>query len=183
MQWGWVDLVIMGIIGLSVITGLLRGFVKELVALCIWVLAIGFAYNYAHSFDPWLKPYITDQSVRTAVGFIIILLASLIAGAIINMFLGMILKRSGLSGTDRLLGMGFGFLRGVFIVALLLMGIQMTSLPHQQYLKDSRLSSQFTPLVSWLKTMMPTFVKQVRAADKDNNLSDIADLSSSFLSR
>ena len=40
MQLQWVDLAIIAVIGLSVLTGLFRGFVKELVALCVWILAI-----------------------------------------------------------------------------------------------------------------------------------------------
>mgnify|MGYP006371064045 FL=1 len=46
LAFHWVDYVIIAIIGLSVITGLFRGFVKELIALTVWVLAIWLALNY-----------------------------------------------------------------------------------------------------------------------------------------
>ncbi|WBV67228.1 CvpA family protein [Legionella pneumophila] len=100
MQLQWVDIAIVAIIALSVLTGLFRGFVKELVALCVWVLAIWLGFNYSQSLDPWLSSYIEEQSVRTAIGFIIILFATLFVGGVVNAILSFILKRAGLSGTD-----------------------------------------------------------------------------------
>ncbi|MBA2652621.1 MAG: CvpA family protein [Tatlockia sp.] len=166
-MWYWVDLAIIAIIGLSVITGLIRGFVKELIALAVWILAFWLAYNYSHSLDPWLQKYIQDNTARTITGFILILIGTLIAGGIVNAMLGFILKRSGLSGTDRILGMGFGFIRGLFIVALIMVVIQFTSLPHEEYSKESKLYAKFDPLVNWLSASMPDFINQVKLFDPD----------------
>jgi len=168
----WVDIAIVTIIGLSVLTGLFRGFVKELVALCVWILAIWLGYHYSQSLDPWLKPYIHEQSPRSVVGFIAILFATLLAGGIVNAMLSFILKRAGLSGTDRTLGMGFGFLRGVFIVSLLIVAVKMTSLPYEQYSKDSKLCVKFDPLVVWLLAKMPDVINQVKAVDGNEKLID-----------
>ncbi|KTD26171.1 MULTISPECIES: CvpA family protein [Legionella] len=157
----WVDLAIIVIIGLSVLTGLIRGFVKELIALCVWILAFWLAYHHSQSLDPWLQKYIQDKTARTVTAFILILLATLIVGGIVNGMLSFILKRSGLSGTDRILGMAFGFARGVFIVALIMVVIKMTSLPYDQYSRESKLYAKFDPLVSWLYSVMPDFIKKV----------------------
>lgn len=170
MQLQWVDLGIITIVGLSVLTGLFRGFVKELVALCVWILAIWLGYHYSESLDPWLQSYIQEKSARTAVAFVIILFSTLLVGGIINAILSFILKRAGLSGTDRTLGMGFGFLRGVFIVALLMVAVKMTSLPYESYAQNSQLYSRFDPLVAWLYGQMPEFVKQVKTVDKTDHL-------------
>lgn len=172
MQLQWVDIGIITIVGLSVLTGLFRGFVKELVALCVWVLAIWLGFNYSQSLDPWLQKYIQEQSARTAVAFIIILFGTLFVGGVINAVLSFILKRAGLSGTDRTLGMGFGFLRGVFIVALIMVAVKMTSLPYQEYSKESKLYAQFDPVVSLLYSHLPEFIKQVKAVDNSENIID-----------
>lgn len=172
MQLQWVDIAIVAIIGLSVLTGLFRGFVKELVALCVWILAIWLGFNYSPSLDPWLQTYIQEQSARTAIAFIIILFATLFVGGVINAILSFILKRAGLSGTDRTLGMGFGFLRGVFIVALIMVAVKMTSLPYQQYSQESKLYARFDPVVSLLYEHLPEFIKQVKAVDKSENIID-----------
>lgn len=172
MQLQWVDIGIISIIGLSVLTGLFRGFVKELVALCVWILAIWLGFNYSQSLDPWLQSYIEEQSARTAIAFIIIMFATLLVGGIINATLSFILKRAGLSGTDRTLGMGFGFLRGVFIVALIMVAVKMTSLPYQEYSTKSQLYARFDPVVALLYEHLPEFIKQVKAVDKTENIID-----------
>lgn len=170
----WVDLAIILIIGLSVITGLIRGFVKELIALCIWVLAIWLAYHYSDLLDPWLQTYIQDNTARKAACFIIILMSTILLGAIINAFFGFILKRSGLSGTDRILGVGFGFVRGIFIVSLIILVIQLTSIPHEEYSRQSKLYAKFDPLVQWIHGLLPEMIKQVQVIDKQKNTADIA---------
>jgi membrane protein required for colicin V production len=172
MQLHWVDLAIIAVIGLSVLTGLFRGFVKELVALCVWALAIWLGFNYSQALEPKLANYIQEQSVRTAVAFILILFASLLVGGVINATLSFILKRAGLSGTDRTLGMGFGFIRGVFIVALIMVAVKMTSLPYEHYAQESKLYTHFDPVVAVLYENMPDFIKQVKKVDKTENVID-----------
>ncbi|MBA2656540.1 MAG: CvpA family protein [Tatlockia sp.] len=167
-MWHWVDLAILAIIGLSVITGLIRGFIKELIALAVWILAFWLAFNYSQSLDPWLHQYIQDSSARLVTGFILIFVGTLISGGIINALLGFLLKRSGLSGTDRILGMGFGFIRGLFLVALIIVVIQLTSLPHLEYSSKSKLYVKFDPLVNWLTAAMPDFIKQAKFLDRDS---------------
>lgn len=172
-MWYWVDIAIVIIIGLSVFTGLIRGFVKELIALAVWILAFWVAYHYSHHLDPWLQKYIQDQTVRKVTAFILVLIGTLVAGGLVNAILGFIMKRSGLSGTDRILGMGFGFVRGVFIVALIMVVIKMTSLPHEEYSKESKLYAQFDPVVNWLSTLMPDVIQKVKALDNDKTLKKI----------
>ncbi len=172
MDSHWLDYFIIAVIGLSVITGLFRGFVKELIALCVWITAIWLAYNYSHIVDTWLQPYIDEKTIRGAASFVAILFATLIAGSLLNAVLSFILSRSGLSGTDRVLGMGFGFIRGVFIVALMMLVVKMTSLPYQQYSSQSQLYAKFDPLVSWLSSLTPNLIQQVKAFDKTNMIID-----------
>jgi membrane protein required for colicin V production len=162
----WVDIAIIVIIGLSVLTGLFRGFIKELVSLCVWVIAIWLGMNYSSQLDPLLQSYIKESSIRSAVSFIIILFGTLFVGGIVNALLSFILKRAGLSGTDRTLGMGFGFLRGVFIVSLIILVMQMTSVPYQSYAEHSSLFPRFTPLVSLLKAHLPDLVKEGQFGNK-----------------
>ncbi|WP_133127321.1 CvpA family protein [Legionella nagasakiensis] len=173
MAWHWVDYFILIIIGVSVITGLCRGFIKELIALSVWVLAIWLAFHYSYILDPWLQPYLQDSTARTAVAFIAVLLTTLIVGGLFNALLGFILTKSGLSGTDRILGIGFGFVRGIFIVALIMLVVKLTSLPYQEYSQQSHLYAKFDPVVNWLSGFMPDFVKQVKVYDKNEMIIDI----------
>lgn len=162
----WVDVAIATVIGLSVITGIFRGFVKELISLGVWVLAFWFAMTYSQIAGSWFQPYIADKTACTALGFVLVLVATLIVGAIVNSIISHILHRSGLSGIDRLLGGGFGFARGVFIASLLMLVFKMTSLPVNEYRSKSVLYVQFDPLVDWLYTHTPDVIKKMAVFDK-----------------
>jgi len=177
MAWHWIDYAIMAIIGLSVLTGLFRGFVKELMALCVWVLAIWLAITYSSVLDPWALPYIKDKTARMIACFIVVLIATLIVGGACNAFMSFILRRSGLSGTDRILGMGFGFVRGIFIVSLGVLVLQSTSLSSTEVTSQSRLLPHFDAVVQWLSGYMPDFIKQIKVFDKTGDPKVIMDKS------
>lgn len=174
MAWHWLDYSIVVLVGLSVITGLLRGFVKEIIALGVWIVAIWAASNYSQMVDPWVQPYIQDKMARGITSFMAILLATLVIGSVFNVILSLILRRSGLSGPDRLLGTGFGFMRGIFMVALVMVVVQMTSLPYQQYKNQSKLYAQFDPLVHWLSGYMPNILEKVKVFEQaENDMVDV----------
>ncbi|MDF1756913.1 MAG: CvpA family protein [Legionellaceae bacterium] len=173
-DFNMIDAFIIGIIGLSVVTGLVRGFVKELVALCIWVLAIWLAYSYCQEVAFYLKPYISSDSARLVSGGVIILLLVVVGGSLFNILLSYILKSTGLTGTDRLLGMGFGLLRGVFIVSLLILATQMTSLvPSKDYVSKSYLYAKFIPLVDGMYGLSPDFIKHIKLLEANNDVQTI----------
>lgn len=171
--WYWLDCAIVAVIGLSIITGMFRGFIKELISLGVWVLAIWLASTYSQSVSVWVQQYIADKTACLAVAFVGILVATLIAGAVVNIIISLLLHRSGLSGIDRLLGMGFGFVRGVFIVALLMLVAKMTSLPVEEYRAKSRLYAQFDPLVDWIYSYTPKVIKQMAVFDKSSIVSSM----------
>jgi membrane protein required for colicin V production len=161
MSLNWLDYVIFTIIGLSILTGIFRGFVKELIALIVWILAIWLAYRYSQSLDPMLQSYIQDKNIRMAMSFMAILLATLIVGGLFNALLSFILTNTGLSGMDRLMGMGFGLVRGVFIVALVMLVFKVTAFPSNQYIDKSILYAKFDPLVNLMTGYVPDFVAKV----------------------
>jgi membrane protein required for colicin V production len=166
VQFGFVDLIIIGILGLSVVTGLFRGFVKELIALSVWVCAIWIGYIYCNDVSILLKPYISSEPLRLIAGFILILLLMVIFGAILNIMLGFILKASGLSGMDRILGMVFGLIRGIFIVSLLISAAKLTAiLPAEEQINQSFLYTKFTPITNWICSFYPKFIEKIKSIE------------------
>lgn len=165
MAWHWVDYVIIALIGLSVFTGLVRGFVKELIALGIWVVAIWLGFQYSPVLSAYLKPHIPDATLRGILSFVALLVGTLVAGGLLNMILSLILTRSGLKGTDRLLGMAFGFVRGTFIVALLIGVMNLTSLAHDKDFNQSKIYARFKPLSVWMFSFMPSIIDKVHALE------------------
>lgn len=173
MQWHWVDLSIISIISLSVITGLFRGFIKEIISLCTWVLAFWVAFTYSQEVDHLLPAFVQDDTLGAIASFLMLFFGVLLLGGVFNALLGLIFKRIGLSFTDRILGMGFGFTRGVFIVALVILAVKMTSLPYQQYSHQSELFAKFDPIVNTMYRFMPDLIKKIKTLDPDGDLQDL----------
>ncbi len=164
--WCWVDVLIVGLLILSVTTGLVRGFVKELIALASWVVGIWLAFNYYQIVAIWLGHYIHDPVLQKIVAVVLIVLVTIIFGSIINAIVRLILHSTGLSGTDRLLGLIFGFLRGVFIVSLLILVTQMTSIITPQAIRcNSILYPYFDPMIECLSIFTPKVMEQIKILD------------------
>jgi membrane protein required for colicin V production len=151
----WIDYAILSVIALSVLTGLMRGFVRELIALCVWVAAIWVGYAYAPEVKPWLASYFHDDALQTAASFVLLLLVTLFVGSLVSSALSFMVNHSPLKGTDRLLGMGFGFARGIFIVALILGVVNLTSLAKKTEFTHSELYPHFKPLSEWIFSFLP----------------------------
>lgn len=117
-----IDLVLIGIILLSIILSLFKGFIKEVLSLINWFAAFIIAkLFYVQLAGSGLLSSL-PENVRIPVAIIIIFVASFFIGLIIMHYLANILRKTSgsVNFTDRVLGMLFGALRGVMIVCLLL---------------------------------------------------------------
>ncbi len=149
------DIIILVIVALSVFVSVLRGFVKEAMSLVIWMLAIWIAVTYSAAVDELLLNTISSPSIRIVTSFAILFLPTLFVGMLINKLFGHAIKKSGLTGTDRALGLLFGTARGVLIVAVLVMLAGMTSIPQESWWKESVLLTHFQEVAVWLKDALP----------------------------
>lgn len=155
LAFGYVDYFIIVIILASTLISLLRGFTSEAVSLLTWIIAAIFAFKLSHPLSDRLAGMIHTPSVRFLVSFLILFIIVLIIGSIINHFFGMLIKSTGLSGTNRLLGMIFGFARGVLLVAIFILFANMTSIVREPWWQSSYLIPLFDGLVAWLQQFIP----------------------------
>jgi membrane protein required for colicin V production len=113
-----VDYVIVFVCLLSAGIGLWRGFVKEALSLVTLLAAIWLAWRFGGLIEPSLGNWAGSPEVRVWTARVILFVLVLIAGAVLSWLARMLVRHSGLSGVDRLLGAGFGLARGVLIVGL-----------------------------------------------------------------
>jgi len=151
----WVDLVIIGIIGLSALISLVRGFVREAVSLLVWFLAFGLAWTYFRELAPHLAQWISTPSVQLGAAFIILMVGALVVGGIVGWLIGLLVDKTGLTGTDRLLGMVFGAIRGAVLVAILVLLAGLTPFPGDPWWQQSQLIVHFQQLAGWLLSLLP----------------------------
>jgi len=152
----WVDYAIIGLIVISSIIGLLRGLVKEAFSLVIWVVAIWVGLTFSREFSSFLEGMINYPSARIAAAFAVLFFVTLILGALISYLLGELVKKTGLTGSDRFAGMIFGIGRGLVVVAIVVMLAGLTPLPEDSWWKESILIPPFQSLAVWLGEHIPS---------------------------
>ena len=151
----WIDLVIIAVIALSALISLIRGFVKESISLVTWVVAGLIALRYYSPMADLLEPFVNSASLRNWVGGGILFVATLIVGAIVNFIVSQLVSKTGLSGTDKALGVVFGAARGVLIVAMIVLLASLTPMPEASWWQDSIMIGFFQQLAEWIKTVIP----------------------------
>lgn len=111
------DYVIVAVVGVSVVLGLVRGFIREAVALASWLLGVWLAWHHSSFLYPWLGGTLDSPEQKAWVARGIVLLLTLLAGAGIGALLAWVTRTAaGLGAVDRLLGLLFGFTRGAIVV-------------------------------------------------------------------
>ena len=151
----WVDYAIIIIIALSALISVLRGFVKEALSLAAWVLAFWVAFTFHLNLATILAEYIDTPSLRQISAFALLFVITLIISALVNNLVSQIVKKTGLTGTDRMLGVVFGIARGAVIVAILVLMAGLTQLPADPWWNDSVFIKHFQEVAIWLKKFLP----------------------------
>jgi membrane protein required for colicin V production len=112
-----VDYILAAAVLLSILFGVVRGFLRESVALLGWLVGLWLAWRYAHLLEPYLGGALAGTELQPWAARVIVLMAVVVASWILGSMLSWLVQRSGLTlGVDRLLGGVFGLVRGVVIV-------------------------------------------------------------------
>ncbi|PZO08477.1 MAG: colicin V production protein [Lysobacteraceae bacterium] len=150
----WADFALLLILALSMGIGLWRGFVVEVLSLTVWIAAFWLSMGFGE--DVAQKLTVVEQSsARLLLGYAGVFIAVLLAGGLLTWLIGKVIANTGLSGTDRVLGLGFGLLRGLVLacVAVLLMGF--TPLPQDAWWQQSRLLPGVQRGAEWMAGFLP----------------------------
>jgi membrane protein required for colicin V production len=154
------DYVILGVIALSALIGVVRGFVREVFSLISWILAFWLAFTYASAASVYFETYLDASTLRIAAAFTILFVGSLIVLTITSFLIYRLLSISGVSGSDRMLGAVFGLCRAAAIVAGFMLVAGVTPLPEEPWWRESMLMKYFQPLTLLLRDLLPSAVSE-----------------------
>lgn len=119
----WLDGVLLLILALSVAAGFRKGLSRQVVGLVSVVAAIVLGLWLYGLVGAYLAPYVSSRRLANFGGFVLVFCGVMLAGSLVGFAIGKILKFTGLSFFDRLLGAGFGVLRATLISVALILGI------------------------------------------------------------
>ena len=158
----WADWAIIAIVAISSLISVARGFVKEAFSLAVWVLAFFVAVAFHERLAALMADSVASVSLRYIFSYIVLFIATLLLGSMVKHLLGQLVKATGLSGTDRLLGMAFGLSRGLIIVMALLILLPMAIPVNQdRWWLQSQLIPHFMLMEQWSKDTFALLVDTV----------------------
>ncbi|BAO29109.1 CvpA family protein [Sulfuritalea hydrogenivorans] len=149
------DYAVLTVIAASVLLGLWRGVVSEILALAAWVVAFLVARAQGSQVADWLTGQIAEPGMRLAAAYVLIFVGVLLVFAIARMIISLMLKAVGLGLLDRLLGAAFGVLRGVLVVWVAVLVAGMTPLPKTDWWRDAMLAPPLETAVIAAKPWLP----------------------------
>lgn len=155
MSINWIDILIVSILTVSTLLSLWRGFMRESISLLTWLFAFWGAFCGTAWLSTLLKPWINSSSGRQGISFALIFFGVLIIGGVLNYGINRFVKHTGLSAVNGLLGMGFGFLRGLLIVVVMVMIAQFTVLPKTPAWKHALCLPPLEKAAKSLRTFIP----------------------------
>jgi len=148
-----VDYVILGILLVSAVAGLLRGFLQEICALITWIVAFWAAWHFGPLVEPYLGGRLADPPFSTWAGRVVVFVLVLIIGAVVGALLSYLVRVSLFSALDRLLGFMLGAARGVIILGLLAIVGQAARLDGEAWWKHSKLVPYVTGVAKGMRAI------------------------------
>jgi membrane protein required for colicin V production len=149
------DWIILAIVVVSGLISIVRGFVKEAISLASWVLAFWVALAFAAKLAILMPDALESPTVRWVAAAVCLFMVTLIVGGLANFLISTLVEKTGLSGTDRALGVAFGVMRGVAIVAILVLVIGDTAMREANWWRDSTLRPYLDPVAAWMRAHYP----------------------------
>ncbi|MGB8339111.1 MAG: CvpA family protein [Burkholderiales bacterium] len=149
------DWAVLLIIGLSSLLGLLRGAIREVLALLGWVVAFLVAREYGLAFSAMISNLVANDSLRLLLSFVLLFVITLSLMALLRMTVTELVKKIGLGAADKFLGLFFGVARGGLIVLVLVLLAGMTALPQQEDWKNAYTSRWFELMAENVKPWLP----------------------------
>ena len=164
------DYAVLIIIGISIVVSMMRGAVREVLAIAGWLVAIFVAKTYAVELVPLLPADIPTEALKILAAHVIVFFGVLVIASLLTIALSSLIKKIGLNWVNRFLGAFFGFARGLIIVCVLVFLAGLTSFPKDARWTNAMFSSPLEALVKSALPLLPLAVtKHIKYASQFMN--------------
>lgn len=123
MNFNVLDIVLIVIVSLSILFGIIKGFIRELLSLAFFIMAVVLAFLFYHEVGDMFMSSVKSRDISNFAGFITIFVVVLIIGTVITYFAKKVFTIGPLKGVDKIMGGVFGLLRGILISAIIVFAL------------------------------------------------------------
>jgi membrane protein required for colicin V production len=149
-----VDYIILAIILVSAVMGLVRGLLREAIAVITWFLAIVLAWSFGPALEPHLGGVLVGSPLRIWAARAIIFVGILLLGGAVAVIVSHYVRVSMFAGMDKFLGLVFGLIRGIVIVGAFTIAVQALRMDEDASWKRSKLMPYATGVADALRGMV-----------------------------
>jgi membrane protein required for colicin V production len=161
----WLDWAIIGVIVISALISLKRGFAKELMSLVTWIAAMLIARIYAYDFSHYLSDFANDGKSALVLSFFVLFLGVLIVGSLVNFIVGQFVHAVGLTLLDRFLGVAFGVIRGALVIVVAIGLLSLSAFSSSPAWEGSTIVPHFAQVEEWTKETTKLLSEQLSEVD------------------
>ena len=151
------DWIIAGVFLISILIGLVRGFIREALSIISWIMAIWLGITFCEQAGDFIAQYISIPAAafRTSAGFGLVFVGTLFLFSIISFLLTKVLVKGAIKGTDRVLGLGFGVLRGVAVVVAIMLVGRGFGMQNNDWWQNSNYLGYFESSADYVESILP----------------------------
>ncbi len=148
------DYAVIAVLGFSLLVGIMRGVLRELILLAGWVAAFVLATAFAGRLTP-LMPESLGPMLAPPLAYLVIFIGVLLIAGFLALLLTLLARSAGMGALNRLMGASFGLVRGLLVVLALVLVGGMTPLPREPFWKNAVSSGAFETAIVALRPFLP----------------------------
>lgn len=156
----WIDYACVGLIAIFALFGFKRGFLGELFALLVWILAIWVGLNFSREFAYFLEPWAPNVVHRIGLAVASLGLMTVIIGTLVAFLLGDIIQITGFNFISRFLGTLVGAFRTLLVISFIVFLAGTTTLPKESWWHESQLIGPFQQCAVWLRNQVSSGIAE-----------------------
>lgn len=159
MPFQVLDIILLGIMLISGLLALMRGFTREVLSLVSWGLAAvaaWFAFQKKPGFD-LVMPYVNNDKIAQAIIAAVAFLVVLIVVSVISVKISDTVVESSVGAFDRTLGFLYGIARGLVLVSIAYMFYSWANPPekHEDWIRNAQTLPLIQTVSNLLISLMP----------------------------